>query len=478
MESYRIGVLWSTHTIRLACFRVSGIRSTLVHLVRLPIDTANVQTVSETVLNWARQHLGKDADVFVSLTLSEGMLFVKEVEVPSGSRKEVTEAIRWELITKNAAFPKESIVAWRYRNDAATSHTAVAYALRDSESELFRDTFAGNGWKVQSIESYSVSLARVYTLPGTVLHIDFAGNQASVVIQEAQIARYATLVDLPQSDVSGQAGTVTQSAVAALVSKVKQTFTYWQSRGNAAVTQVFVTGDDSGDNGVRKQLTKALGAEIMSPPVKKMPGVSLGKYRDHALTEYAPAIGAAVRLTAFRYDDDPDFLTRDARRNVAAIIARNQYADAARQLTVASVALLFVSIIVFAGSFMLAKQYQREIAQNRRFITNHPGQKLIGEVNTANSLTQSVTALLSMQQDTGSKLQFYAEHTPRDITYTTVKYASEPKREWVIEGTGTREAILAYYYELKEQAVGATVIMPYSSLSREKDAAFSIHILW
>lgn len=479
MESFRIGVLWSTHVVRLVCFRVTSSLTTLTHVVRLNIDATNVKAAGDIIREWASKHLPKQADISAVVSLSEGALFVKELEVPRASQSEVTQAIQWELLTKNAAFPKDSVLAWLYRDGDPTSGKAVAYALRESESELIRDVFTDLGWSVSAIESYSTSFSRFQQLPTTpTVLVDLAGNQASLAIVEGQIARFATLVDLPQSEASSVAGSVTQTALTTLATHIRQTLSYWQSRSNKPVKHISVTGDTAESTTVKRYLSKPLGLELVPNSLKKTKKIRLGKLTEHALAEYAVPLGAMLRLTDYAYDQDINFLTHSARFAIAGSTSRRQLQDASRQIVAASLGLILVGLCVIGANLWLTRRYHQEIDQNTRFIQNHPAQKLVSEVNDVNSLAGVVKTLMDRQQDSGAKLAFFADHTPVGITYTAIKYTSEPKQEWVIEGTGTRTSVLAFYYELQSRAQEATITMPYSSLQRDTDSVFLIRIIW
>lgn len=478
MELFRIGISWNMHTVRLAVFRVSGLSSKLFRFVRLPITSAGIASVQEVVRAWSKKHLPDTARVTAVLSLPEGQLFLKELDIPSGTRIEVTQAIKWELINNNATFPKDSVISWMSVPGNAAHRSALVVALREAESGLFQDTLDDVGWFTTAIEPTIVSLRRAFRLPADpLLILGIEGNQASLVIVESQTPKFATLIDLAQSEESGKVGAITQTAATALVSKIRQSIEFWQSKHPATFTQVILLGD-AVTSGIGKLLHTSLELVPLVPLTRKDLKLTFGKQTEHALLEYAVSIGAATRLTSFSYDDDMNLLPESSRRTQSIETRKLQMTQAAWQVMFASVMLTLVAAVVWIGSSFLAIKYTRDIAQNKQFIANHPAQKIIPEVQAVNSLTSASIHLIQKQQDTASRLAFFADRTPPTVVYTALKFARNPQNEWVIEGAGSRDSILAFYYKLQNDAKPAKVSMPYSSLQSETDALFTMHILW
>lgn len=479
MELYRIGVFWTAKIVRLACFKDSGSGVILTHLVRLPITTSVLTDVKEAVSHWAASHLPESAAVTAVITLPEGLLYLKEVGVPVGTKAEVTEAIRWELFTKNAAFPKDAILAWQYQPAPSGNPKVTAFALRGLDSDMYRGLFAGLHWNVAAIESSTTSVSRLMrTSAKPTLLLSFEGDQASIVIAEGHVAQFATLADVVQSEENSLAGHVTKAALTALVPKVRQAISFWEARSGKKISQIVLLGDDAGSSDARKLLHSSLELETVTPEPRTVKGIRFGKHKAQEIAEFASAIGAAMRLTSYTYEDDVNFLAPEFRREIAATTIKQQLMDGMWRMTKINVVLSLVCILIMLLSFFFRQQYARQITQNKRFIDNHPGQKLVPWVSETNSLTAQVSGLIKGQQDSGSKLAFFAVNTPTSLTFTSLKYESTPRASWTIEGTGPRASILAFYYQLQEKSPGAVISMPYSSLEREKDATFSITILW
>ena len=121
---------------------------------------------------------------------------------------------------------------------------------------------------------------------------------------------------------------------------------------------------------------------------------------------------------------------------------------------------------------------EKEIAQTKQFVSNHPAQAFVNEVTRTNNLVSSIESLAKGQKDTGAKLNKISELTPSSIVYKSIDFSYQKNEEITISGTGNRVSILAFYQKAVNDPEIVTTSMPYSNFENVENNDFELKMSW
>lgn len=479
MTSYLIGVEWYTSVVRLACFRKTGSSVQLLRLERIEFSPEDTKPKEEILRDWIQNFLPARANVRVVLTVPESQVFLKELDVPKLKPNEIKEAIRWELFSRSSTFPEQSIITWQVLSENEHMLHVSALVMKERDSSDFVSLFAKAGLRLQAIEPHAVSSARLLKIPNkTSILLTLEGSDANIIFLKKQIPVFSTSITLPQLSQGEQKRHISRNTLSTLLSHVKQTIRYWEKKENEKVESILLTADAAGHTGIIDNLKRTTRIPVTVASCKLSPWSNPFKYGTSSYAVFALAIGAAMRMSPRFGHTDINLLPVDELHKIHREERDTLIVDSLIRFT--KLNLLFAVVLLCFYGFLFFQQiaYAREIAQTKRFVTNHPGQQYVAKIVSANALLAQINQLTTAQKDPNDFLEYIASVTPPKLQYSTLKAANATTEEWTIEGVGSRSDILAFYYKIQSDKKAKDVSMPYSNLQKAEDAEFKITIIW
>lgn len=479
MTSYFLGIEWSDSAVRVACFRRSrsSFRLTLLERVEFPVaeQSARVGIFKQ----WLHERFPADAVFEVALSVPESHIILKELELPNLPEKELDEALQWELSGRSSVVIPQSSIQYQVIEKAGGTVKIASMIMKNHEVAGYLSFFKNAGVKLIAIEPSSVSLGRILEIPkdSSVL-LTLEGSEANLIFLRNANPVFSTAISLPMSSTSAKNRRFSKESAAQLVSQLKRTISYWETKENRHIDTIIVATEAATFTGLRSVTAHAFDIPVTPATIKKEVLVKATKFSSTVLARYMIAIGAGDRLRGSESGQVANFLPAGEvaileKELLTSVIARNLYRFAMLNAIVSCILLVVIGYLGFRR-FANAN----DMAQTTRFVANHPAQQFVAEINKVNALIVQANDLSAHQQDIGARLKYFGTSTPQKLALTTVKMANATAQEWSIEGTGDRADILAFYYKLQATAGAKTVSMPYSNFNKEKGATFKITIVW
>lgn len=480
MANYLLGLKWSLNNFKLACLRQEGKRYRLEKLESLDVPTGNPEEASQILARWANDHLPKARKVRVVLTLPESVVFLKELELPKVSDKELSEAVFWEISSFASVSPQESIIQWQKLAEEEKTVRLVAMVVKEKAVVPLVSVIQKAGFRLQAIEPFSLSFARLcQTKLEKITLLVIAGEaETNFVILKKGIPVFSNSIPSPLLRMKTKRRRLNREVTTALATNAKKVISFWENKGEGKVQQVVITGEGIRYSGLATAINRLVHIPAVLGKIRKIPQLVTSAKPKAALERYLISIGAAVRLFSEDQFQEVNFLPKKERKVLEKEKLQNEISRGVFLLAKITSVFLMINLFILTGLMFWQKSLDREIAQTKLFVNNHPAQKLIAEVQATNQLLSQVDWLMSNQKDTGERLRQIAQLTPANIRFASLELMGLKNEEWKISGFGDREAILAFYEKLKADSGAKQILMPYSNLQKEKEGSFKITVIW
>ena len=479
MTSYLLGIEWSDSAFRVACFRGSRSSFHLTRLERIEFPDIEQSAKVEIFKTWLHEKFPADASFEVILSIPESHIILKELDLPNVSEKELHEALQWELSDKSSVNILQSFIQYQTLEKTSKTIKVASMVMKNFEVAAYVSFFKQAGVKLVAIEPSSLSLGRILDVPKnpTVL-VTLEKSEANLIFLNNAIPVFSTAINLPITETSAKIRRFSKESAAQLVSQLKRTINYWEVKETQRIGTIVIATEAVAFTGFKNVAAHSFTIPVTFATIKKEALAKSTKFASTLLAEYMVSIGAGDRFRQPETEHAVNFLPVEeiaviTKEIVRSVITRYSYRFAMISAIVSCVLLLFMGFLRFR-QFTNA----REISQTIRFVTNHPAQQYITEINKVNTLITRVQELTSRQEDLGLRLRYIGSVTPMKLQLNSIKMANATGQEWSIEGTGDRTDILAFYYKLQFTANAKTVSMPYSNFNKEKGASFKISIIW
>lgn len=477
MNNYLLGIEYSSERVKCALLKRVGKSYELYALQNF--EGSNESTPIDSLIRWKTENLGAEP-VKAVVALTESLIFFKELTVPKVSKNALDEAIYWEL-SENSPIPaSEAIYEWNQVASSREETKVSAMAIRESVIIELNQRLEEAGIEVVAFEPSSVSLVRAtsanYSKNTMLLMV--SEHETDIVVIKSGIPVFSTTSDVTLQHSKGEKWKLEERVSHEIAEKTRNMLEFWEEKNNEKIEQVIITGDLVDKYfGLAQMINDFAKIPVNIARQKKITGMSLGTLAKAIVNRYFTSIGAVGRFMGDVYSDI-NLIPKDKKNLIANEISEKIKSERLsafnRYLSISLFLLLLIGIGFFGYSFVTG----RLITQTKNEVVNHEAQKLISEVQTTNNYLAKIQQLMNTQRDLGHNFTKLAELTPKEIRLTKISYANAKSQEWIVTGDGSRDAVLAYYRELKEKSGALSVTMPYSNINDTDRNAFEIIILW
>jgi Tfp pilus assembly PilM family ATPase len=477
---YLLGIAWYPQLVKLAVIRKKGRKKEIIGLEHLVLDSDSPADLGEVVSAWIQANLPPNASVEAVLSLPESAIFLKEFTVPSADPEVINTAIHWEIPTLTPLTPHQAVYQWQVITTTPEKTTIAVMIIKDELAQQLYHSIAQHQINLVAIEPFTVSFTHLTTSnlkPSTLLMSVDQGEVNYVVLKNG----------LPVFSTSGGANitkhaqgsrSLASESVRALAESAATAIAFWQEQGEGDISQVVITGDVAKYYGLATAIYKQTKIPAFMAKSKHLPLAKNSKLSNAAYQRFLIPAGAAYRAS-FQHDPKTVNLLphKEKALRAAALSTLLRQRLLSGFASVNSGLALFLLILLIAASFFGAS-LNRDLDQTRRFVENHPGQVHLASIQTANLTFKTVNTLVNQQKDQGERLRQIATLTPNTLSLKTIAFAGKKQDEWRLEGSGDRDAILAFYENVSQNAGAISVTLTYSSLQKLKDAHFVLEVIW
>lgn len=481
MAYFSLGLELSVDCLKLVCLQKVDGKFRLFRLDQFEVPK-NAHGLSDLLLAWQKERLPQKAKVEAVLSLSESLIFFKEMHLPKTNDKELNEAVFWE-ISSVASLPRSEVI-WQWQQVGTSKEkegvNLSAALVKKATVEPLVEAIQKSGVRLLAVEPSSLSFARINAsqLRQTTLLIIAQNEETNFVIFKDSVPVFSNSVPVSLEGMKTKKQRLDRDVTTVLAANAKKVLGFWESRGGEKIKQVLVVGEGIRFSGLAKAVNSLVRLPANFAHLDRLKRISLEGYPQPTLDRYAIALGAAVRLISETERDVMNFLPEEEKGTLQKERRQLKVIKSLDLFSKMSFGLFLIQLVIFSGLVFYQRSIDRDLSQTQVFVSQHPAQKLIPQIQEANRMLQSVDFLTSRQVDLGEKVRKIAQLTPTGIQFKSLTANLTSSEEWKVAGIGSREEILAFYQKLKSSLGAKQVSMPYSNLQKETEADFKINILW
>lgn len=332
-----VGLDIGSRTIKIVELEQSGGRGKLVgvgHSATPPKGLLSEATMDQQVLSEAINKTFVDARITtksVNVALPESLVFTRVISMPQLTDKELTSAIRWEAEQYIPLPLSEAILDYEIMSKSNAGMHVFLVAAPKSLVAKYQRIMALAGLDLVSIETEALALARalmdpnpsspvalvvsigaertnVFVAKGINLILTYViptgGNaltralSADLGIDSLQAEEYKKTYGLNKEVFSGKVGTAVKPILDNLVSELKRTMNFYQSKGadNEPIRRVVLTGGSAKLPGLVVFLAENLGIETqIGDPWQKVSDTAKLSSLPFDPVAFSEAVGLALK---------------------------------------------------------------------------------------------------------------------------------------------------------------------------------------
>lgn len=478
--NYLIGAELNSNQIKLTALRKVGSSFEIAKLDKFTV-TGDINDISKKLTSWRDTHLSDASSIKVIASISESVLYIKELDFPKIQSEKLSNAIYWELPSVAPIPQSEAVFDWYVISETKDTVKSLVFVCKSIYVENIISSFQKAQMDVVAIEPSSFSFARVANAPlehtTLVCLVQEYGTEFIVLKNGIPYFTTSTTGNMQSEKLSRvKSGS---DLIAEIKDEANRIINYWEQKSNSKIDQILFSGD---------LVYKYFGYSVTLNPfppkpsyicqIKKVSNLNTGEYKELDLANHIISFGAAIRLTQKNYLEGVNIFPQSEKQKSVQTESKKKLAGNLLlfiYVNVALIAFLIVSIIGF-NLWWYSLEKDQELLNNR--LINHPANSLIKEVNDTNRVIDSIITLTRQQQNFGIKLSNISDNTPQNMTIRTINFSNAREPVWVIEGVGDRESILAYFKKIETNLKDTSVSMPYSNFNSDTDNEFSIQIVW
>lgn len=478
--NYFLGVELNGSQLKLSALKKSGQFYELVKIDSIFLANEESEAVNQLIA-WKGENLPNAHSVKVVLTISESVLYIKELEIPKLKLPQLNEAVYWEIPSIAPIAQVEAVYDWRIISEAKDFVDVLAIVGKSIYVENIVSIFHRAMMDVVAIEPSSYAFARISSA-------SFSNNTLLCFAQENGINYIILKKGIPlfntttSSNLQGGKGSRIKSAkdlTAELASGVEKVIDYWKGKESLEIQQIIVSGDVAHKYyGLDTPLELFNKTPVVIGKSKKIKHFSTKDYQDSDIVSYLTSLGAAVRFMQNDVYEGINLFPPNEKKKIEKI--RRQKKLTTRLLEILAVN-LFLFVIIIASVFVLNMWWfslEKQLDKAQKLSSDHPANEFIKEIENTNVTIQNSILLTKGQIDTGARIRYIADLAPQTVKLRSVSLNHSKSEEWTVNGIGDRDSILAFYEIISQNTEITKVNMPYSNFNKEKDNEFSITLTW
>ncbi len=478
--NYYIGAELNGNLLKIAVFKKTRQVFEIIKLdsINLPNDP---DEASKELRFWLNRNLSEPSSIKVVLTVSESILYIKEMEFPKMSPEKLNEAIYWELPSIAPIPQSDAVYDWKKISEQKGSYNIVVLVGKSSYIQNIISIFRNAQMEVVVIEPSSYAFARIANAP-------FDSNTLLCLVQEQGMDFIILKYGVPffTTSITGNTQVEKLSKIKTgtdltneIVNEGKKIITYWENKENLKINQVVVSGDL-----VYKYFGLSATLNIFPPittyigTIKRIRALKTNEYNDLVLVTHLVSIGAGIRFLQKDVYEGINLFSQEEKLKNEKIRLQKKITSHLMSFVYTNIVILLLLFISILALNLWNYSLEKKFTKLNLNLSSKMSSALIQNVNKINNNIKSVISLTREQEDSGAKLKTISDLVPQTIKLTSVNLSSTKSREWTIEGIGDRNTILAFYKILKEKTDATFISMPYSNFNKETENEFSITLVW
>ena len=478
--NYCLGVELNGSLLKIAAFKKTGQAYELLKLdsLNLPNDAGEA---AKEVRSWANRNLPEPGPVKVVLTISESTLYIKEMQFPKMTPEKLTEAVYWEIPSIAPIPQSDAVYDWKITSEQKGNSNVLVIVGKNSYIQNIISIFRNAQWDIVAIEPSSYAFARVANAP-------FDSNTLVCLVQEQGMDFIILKYGVPYFTTSTTGNTQTEKVSriksgtdlsADIVAEGKKIITYWENKEGLKINQVVIAGDL-----VYKYFGLSASLNIFPPittyigTIKRIKSLKTNEYNDLVLVSYLISIGAGVRHLQKDVFEGINLFPQEEKHKTEKIRIQKKVTSQFMSFVYINIVILVLLITSILALSLWRYSLEKKLLELNEVLSSRSTNSLIQDANETNTTIENVISLTKLQDDTGSKLKIISSLTPQTVKLTSVNLANTKSQEWIIEGIGDRNSILAFHKNILQNTDASESNMLYSNFNKATNNEFSISIIW
>ncbi len=478
--NYLLGIELNGSQLKISVLKKSGQHFDLVKLDNIFFANDEVEAVAQ-LNDWKAKNLNQAHSIKAVLTISESLLYTKEIEMPRMSNRQLSEAIYWEIPSISPITQAEAVYDWETISESEGSQKVLVIVGKSLYIENVISIFKKCQIDILAIEPSSYAISRISNAnydSNTLLCITREDGTDFMVLRKGLPLFTTSAANNLQTGKASKIKTE-KDLTAELANGAKKIIDYWENKEGTKIEQIILCGDlvykyfkmDS-------SVDLSASVPVRLGKIKKSDLLNTKNYKDLDLVSYIISLGAAVRhLQKDLYDGINLFPVSEKLKSEKL----RQLESATKKLFGLFSINLFLLILIIASIFILNIWWyslEKKLDKAQRLSTSHPANNFIKEIESTNKTIQNSILLTKRQEDIGERLRLISALAPQTVTLKSVSMSRVKTEDWTIHGVGDREGVLAFYENISANLRSSVLNMPYSNFNKEKENEFDINITW
>jgi hypothetical protein len=478
--NYLLGIEYNGSNLKISVLKKSGKYFELVRLDSIFLANEENEAVAQLTA-WKGENLPNAGSIKAVLTISESVLYIKELEIPKLKLAQLNEAVYWEIPSIAPISQAESVYDWRIVSEEKDSVNVLAIVGKSLYVENLITIFGKAMIDIIAIEPSAYAYGRICDAPlnNNTLLCFAQENGTNYVILKKGVPLFNTTTTANLQIGRGSRIKTAKDLTAELASGVAKVVDYWKGKESLEIQQIIVSGDVAYKYyGMDASINLFDKIPVVIGKSKKIKYFKSKDYKDLDIVGYLTSLGAAIRFMQKDVYEGINLFPVSEKKKIEK--ERNQRKFSSRLLELLSVNLILL-VLITASIFVLNIWWfslEKQLDRGQKLSATHPANNFIAETDATNVTIQNSITLTKRQEDIGDKLRMIAGYTPQLIKIKAVNMQNTKGEVWTIDGVGDRASILAFYEMLSQNIKATEISMPYSNFNKEKDNDFSMIIIW
>ena len=478
--NYFLGIEINGSLLKIAALKKTGQSFDLLKLdsVNLPNDAGEA---SKELRSWINRNLPEPSSIKAILTISESTLYIKEMEFPKLPPEKLNEAVYWEIPSIAPIPQTDAVYDWKITSEQKGNSNVLVIVGKNSYIQNIISILRNAQLDVIAIEPSSYAFARAANAP-------FDSNTLICLVQEQGMDFIILKYGIPFFTTSTTGNTQSEKVsriksgsdlTADIIAEGKKIINYWENKEGLKINQVVVSGDL-----VYKFFGLSASLNIFPPittyvgTIKRIKSLKTNQYNDLMLVSYLISIGASVRHMQKDPHEGINLIPSEEKQKTEKLRIQKKMTSQLMSFVFTNVIVLLLLITSILALNLWNLSLENKLTDLNESLSARSANTLIKEINETNNAIENVVRLTRHQEDFGEKLKTISNLTPQTLKLTLVSVTNTKTQEWLIEGTGDRDSILAFHKKLSEDLKNSKVSMPYSNFNNSEENEFSISIIW
>jgi hypothetical protein len=478
--NYLLGIEYNGNNLKISALKKSGKYFELFKLDSIFLSNEENEAIAQLAA-WKGENLPNANSVKAVLTISESVLYIKELEIPKLNLPQLNEAVYWEIPSIAPISQAESVYDWRIVSEGKDTVNVLAIVGKSLYVENLISIFRKAMIDVTAIEPSAYAYGRICDAPlnNNTLLCFAQENGTNYIILKKGVPLFNTTTTANLQSGRGSRIKTAKDLTAELASGIAKVVDYWKSKESLEIQQIIVSGDVAYKYyGMDASINLLDKIPVVIGKNKKIKYFKTKDYKDLDIVGYLTSLGAAIRFMQKDVYEGINLFPASEKKKIEK--ERNQKKFTKSLLELLSVN-LFLLVIIIASIFVLNIWWyslEKQLDKAQKLSSGHPANNFIAETDATNLTIQNSIALTKQQEDMGDKLRLIAGYTPQSVIIKAINMQNTKGEIWTIDGIGDRAGILAFYEMLSQNIKATEISMPYSNFNKEKDNDFSVIIIW